>query len=144
MSLFPCSACEQRSPGKLSNVTWAWTLADGTRTAWRQRMCQPCFILNCGTMPMPLWNEELRCPSCGERTANDMDPMYCTAFVPGVGRFDFEWPTCGKCAVSMREKAQKNAQHLEDRRESLGAGASGPQTYSGSDVWKALGLEPRK
>lgn len=144
MSLFPCSGCGLRTPGKLASVTWAWSLANGSRIAWRQRLCQPCFLERAATIPMPLYDAELTCPMCGEGTKDDMDPVYCTAFVPSVGRFDFEWPTCAKCAVGMRLKAEEGAVRLEDRTVSLGAGASGPQTITASDTWRALGIEPRR
>lgn len=143
MSLYPCSACGQRAQGKLANATWAWNLADGTRVAYRQRLCTGCFILNVQGIPMLSPEQPLTCPMCGIGTAEDMDPVYCTVFVPGAGKFSFEWPTCAPCAANLRGKAQENAQRLESRDESLGATGPGPQTYSSSDVWASLGLVPR-
>lgn len=144
MSLYPCSACAVRPvQQKLSNVTWAWNLADGTRVAWRQRLCQSCFILNVQAIPLLTPGAPLACPMCGISTEEDMDPVYCTAFLPGAGKFSFEWPTCGACATKLRADAQVGAVRLESRTESLGASASGPQTYAAASDWAGLGIVPR-
>jgi hypothetical protein len=89
----------------------------------------------------------LTCPGCGIDTSEGMDPMYATAFVPGTGRFDFEWPTCGSCAVAYRIAAQERAEHLENRQEQFGGQSSGPQTTyrpSGIETWSGLGLDPAR
>jgi hypothetical protein len=140
VSLYPCSSCGKRPQGKLSSVTWAWNRADATRTAWRQRLCLSCFTLNVQGLPQLSPDQEIVCPRCGIGTASDMDPVFATAFVPTVGRFDFEWATCASCAVEVRRLAQEGAEQLDDRRQDrLGAGGSGPQTYSAAETWAALG-----
>lgn len=145
MSLYPCSSCGQRATGKLSSVTWAWNRADNQRVAYRQRLCVGCFTVNVLGLPMLPAEAEITCPRCGIGTQNDMDPIYATAFVPGIGRYDLEWATCAPCAVEVRVAAQENAELLADRQQgSLGAGGSGPQTISAGDTWRALGLEPRR
>jgi hypothetical protein len=143
VSLYPCSMCGARPQGKLASTTWAWNLADGKRVAWRQRLCTQCFILHVQSIPLLPSDAPLACPNCGISTAEDMDPVYCTAFVPGVGKYSLEWPFCGACAVTVRAAAQENAQRLESGDDSSGAGGSGPRTSSPQSDWAALGIQPR-
>lgn len=143
MSLYPCSCCGSRPQGKLSSVTWAWNRADGTRVAFRQRLCLSCFTLYVQGLPMLPPDSEIVCPRCGIGTEHDMDPVYATAFVPTIGRYDFEWATCASCAVEIRNAAEVGAEKLEDRQQgSLGAGASGPQTIAAAQTWASLGRAP--
>lgn len=148
MSLYPCSACSVRPAGqKLASSTWAWNRADGSRAAWRQRLCVGCVAQRVLALPMLESDQDLTCPACGISTEQDMSPIYATVFVPGSGRFDFEWPFCPPCAATYQGYAQVGAEQLEDRRESFGGLGSGPQTdhvpASAAATWESLGIVPR-
>lgn len=124
-------------------MTWAWNLANGERTAWRQRLCPGCFAQLVLALPMLTPEQPLTCPGCGAGTQADMDPLFGTAFLPGMGRMDFEWPTCAPCAVEFRNRAQTGAEHLENRTNSSGAWTQAPEQTnppSGLDHWNSLGL----
>ncbi len=144
MSLYPCSVCKKRTAEKLSSVTWAWNRIDGERVAWRQRLCVACFATRVLAMPMLTPEQPLTCPGCGAGTADDMDPMFCTAFVPGGGRLDFEWPTCAGCAVAMRQNGEDGGERLENRQGPFGGPGPGPRTDTGSvpghQTWAGLGI----
>jgi len=143
MSLFPCSACDTRPPGKLASVTYAWNRADGERSAWRQRLCTTCFVDRVLKLPEQAYDAPVTCPGCGIATADDMDPIFCTAFLPGQGRFDYEWPFCAPCAARWHAIAQDHAQQLEDRREQFGGLVPGPQTGVPSpSMWDIATLRP--
>ena len=145
MSLIPCDSCGTRPPEKLAQTTWAWYDASGHRTAWRQRLCTACF---CSTV-LPLDKDldfvnGLTCPACGISTEHDMDPCYVTFYLPGQGKNQLELPTCPSCAVSVRTRAQKGAQKLEDRRVE-GPSDSGPSTLTTREsYWAGIGIGPRE
>ena len=90
MSLYPCSACSERVPGKMSQVYWAWLRADGMRVAYKQRLCSTCFITNVWIAASEAMNNLVACPVCHEGTADNMDPVYATLYVPGQPRMDAE------------------------------------------------------
>jgi hypothetical protein len=144
VSLIPCDVCRRRVPEKLCQATWAWYRLDGARVAYRQRLCTACF---CSTV-LPLDKEldyvnGLTCPVCGISTDEDMDPCYCTAFIPGQGKFQLELATCASCAVTVRQRAQEGAAKLEDQRVE-GPGDSGPSTPTTREsYWSAIGITPR-
>jgi hypothetical protein len=144
MSLFPCSACGARRPGKLSNATWAWWNADNERSAWRQRLCVDCYVANVATIEQSTRDDPMNCPVCHTDAGEQMDPCYLTIYIPGVGPMRLEMATCAPCAVEIRNRALVGAEKLPDRRtESVGQGP-GPQTDPATSVWQQLGIQPRE
>jgi hypothetical protein len=142
VSLAHCSYCGQRNSPKYSQVTWAWNLADGHRTAYRQRLCPGCFaqlVLKLGEASYV--DTTLTCPACGIDTEHDYDAVYATCYLPGMGKVSYEWPLCAPCAVPVRVEAMVNAEHLEDRP--VGGLAQAPNTDDATSVWAQLGIEPR-
>jgi hypothetical protein len=144
MSLFPCSSCHERKPGKFSSVTWAWWRADNVRTAHRQRLCVDCYIMNVAGLDSAAREEPLNCPSCHTDPDDQMDPTYVTSFIPGIGPVRLELATCAPCAVEVRNRALVGAVKLDDRPAEFGGQNPGPQTDSSLEVWRALGIAPRE
>ena len=143
MSLIPCDYCGTRVPEKLAQVTTAWYRADGERVAYRQRLCTACYCTNVLPLDKETDFKELKCPACGISTEHDMDPVYATAYVPGAGRQQFEFPTCAACAVHIRSRAQKGGAKMENRERVDGPVAS-PSTQPARDAyWAAIGIVPR-
>ena len=140
MSLYLCSACQERVPGKLSQVYWAWIRADGTRASMKQRLCMTCFCINVLPIATDALSAIVACPVCHAGTLDDMDPIYATVYMPGQPRMDVEMATCGPCAVEVRNRALAGAVELSDRQGALGG--SSPPTISAADAWAALGLTP--
>lgn len=140
MSLYPCSICGQRRPGKLSQATWAWWTAGNDRLAYRQRLCMDCFVVNICPLEVATRDFSTTCPCCGIDTAGDMDPVYLTVFVPTVGPVRMEMATCAVHAAELRIRAQQGATRLEDREAS--SGGLGPQTDA-TDAWSSLGIAAR-
>ena len=141
MSLYPCSACSERVPGKLSQVYWAWIRADGVRVAYKQRLCLKCFSVTLlGLIPSALENL-VTCPACGISTVDDMDPVYATCYVPGQPQLDLELALCGAHAVEIRNRALAGAETLADRQGALGGSSPPPQLPT--DAWAALGILPK-
>lgn len=144
MSLIPCDSCAKRVPEKLSQATWAWYRADGVRTAYRQRLCTACYCMNILPLDKPLDLEELHCPACGISTQHDLDPVYATVYVPGLrAKQQFEFPTCGACAVEIRNRAQRGAQFLPDRRGVEGPDSSPSSTTTRESYWSGIGIAPK-
>jgi len=125
----------------MAQVTWAWLRADRRRVAWRQNLCIDCFsayVLALDTEQAP--EGALTCPGCHMGVTDELDPVYCTAYVPHTGKVRFEIPTCGACAVEVRNKALRHAVQLEDREpESRGQAPGAPSPVS---AWAALGIVP--
>jgi len=139
MSLIPCARHGTKAIGKLATMYWAWNLNDGSRRAYRQRICADCFR----EWPGPLLaaaigtEDALICPSCGNPTVDDMDPVYCTYFLPKMPKGQAEMPTCPRCAVDIRTQAMVRADPLEDRESSSVAAATDQRSAAGvwGDVW---------
>jgi len=143
VSLLPCALEGKKARGKLATLYWAWNLADGARRAYRQRICADCFRGWPGPLlAMALGAEDaLICPACSAPTVDDMDPVYCTYFLPGMPKGSAEMPMCAKCAVHARAQAMQGADLLEDRGPSSVASATDPTPSA--DVWASMGLVPR-
>lgn len=138
VSMFPCSLCRKRAPGKLASVYWAWFVADGTRSAWRQRLCAECF----GLTVLPLINDTTEnpesCPICHTVCGREADPVYATVYIPKREAEEIGFELCGTDAVAVRARAQDGAQKLADRE----VGVRGPSPTSSTSAWDALGLAP--
>jgi hypothetical protein len=144
MSLIPCDYCGKRVPEKLAQVTTAWYRADGVRTAYRQRLCTGCYCSNILPLDKDVDYENLACPACGIDTSHDMDPVYVTSFVPGGGRVQFEFPTCGPCAVELRNRAQQGGVSLENRPLVEGPGGGPSTATTRESYWAAIGVTARE
>lgn len=141
MSLIPCGRDGERHPGKNATLYWAWTRADGRRRSYRQRLCIDCFRELAVPLIVRTEADTLLCPACGGSSADDLDPVYLTYFLPGMARGIAEMATDGACAVRVRSWAMQGAQELEER-VLVGAEASAP-TLSADAAWAALGLRPQ-
>ena len=135
--LVPCSHCGTRDKGKNAWVVWAWNLADSTRVAYKQKLCITCVATNLSPLLINAQQEPLSCPVCHIASEDIMDPTFCTYVLPGWGKEQGEFATCGACAVEVRLRAQKGAEKLEDRL--VGVGAAAP-TQTRVSAWDQLGL----
>lgn len=142
MSLYPCSACSERVPGKMSQIYWAWVKADQTRAAYKQRLCMQCFMTNVWVVVLQAMDNLVACPVCHEGTAENMDPVYATLYVPGQPRMDTEMALCPRDAVEVRNRALLGAETLQDRQGALGGSSPPPPTAA--EAWAALGIVPRE
>jgi ribosomal protein S27AE len=144
VSLIPCDSCHLRVPEKLCQATWAWYRVDGQRVAWRQRICTACFCSSVMPLDVPInYEDGITCPMCGISTNEDMDPCYCTAFLPGSGRLQLEIPTCAPCAAKLRARIQEGSRKLEGSPVE-GPSATSPSTPTTREsYWAALGIAPR-
>jgi hypothetical protein len=139
VSVFPCSNCHARKPGKFAALYWAWFLADQSRSAWKQRLCPDCFISNFREMFGNAIENEETCPICHTLPGDTVDPIYVTVYIPKKEPAELVLPTCATCAVPVRNAASQGAQRLVDR----GAGVRGPSTSQAlTSAWDAIGLEP--
>ncbi len=144
MSLIPCSFDGQRVAEKLCQVTWAWNRADHSRVAYRQRLCITHFCTAVLAIDKP-WSpgDGVHCPACGIDTAEDMDPVYATAYVPGTGKIQYEFALCPLHAAEVRVNAQLGAEKLEDRQEVFRGQAPNTPPPGVAD-WAKLGLTIRE
>ena len=136
-----CGSCEQQVLEKLASLYWAWVNADGRRRAYKQKVCSTCMVEHYAKLIAGSQDPVLLCPACGISTADDMDPIYLSYYMPGMPGGQAEMPTCGACAARVRSQALRGAQPLEDR--GVGVGGPQPQQASATSVWDSLGLAPR-
>src|ERR1700686_2671800 len=125
----------------MATAYWAWFLADGARSAWKQRFCAPCAVDNLQSLLLTLRGADsnsnvFACVSCGTDTSQDSDPVYLTLYLPGKESQEDAILLDGPCAVRVRSAAQVGVERLSDR----GGLVRGPSP-STSD-WDALGLAP--
>lgn len=136
MSVFPCAGCGQRVPGRLASLYSAWFLADGSRTAWKQRLCAPCVMRKFKPLLAAVASKSsdvTACPACGKNAAEDLDPIYLTLYLPKQEPKEFALTTDTTCAVTLRLSLQDGAERLPDRQQSSGFGGD-----RGNDEWGAL------
>ncbi len=134
MSVFPCAACGQRVPGRLASLYSAWFLADGARTAWKQRLCAPCASQRLGSLLRHAQDsppDVTLCPACGSASTADLDPIYLTLYLPKQDPREFALTTCAPCAVRVRLDLQDRAEKLPDRN----GGSGGGFKAEGEDPW---------
>lgn len=143
MSLIPCDYCHKRVAEKLAQVTTAWYRVDGERTAYRQRLCTACYCMNVLPLDKEIDFDNLKCPACGISTEHDMDPTYVTAYVPGAGKSQFEFPTCPACAVKVRVRSQEGGAKMVNRVRVDGPEAGPSTTTTRESYWAAIGIVPR-
>jgi hypothetical protein len=142
MSVYPCSICKQRKPGKLASAYWAWFNADGGRSAWKVRYCPACAgehlllllknLHEMGTDSMDVF----ACVSCGANASTDSDPIYLTLYLPGKEPQEYALQLDGACAAKLRIPITSQGDRLEDR----GGLVRGPSPST--SVWDAMGLAP--
>jgi hypothetical protein len=105
--------------------------------AYKQKLCMTCAATNLVPLVVASDDNLLACPCCHIDTEDIMDPVFVTYILPGSGKEQGEFATCGPCAVEVRNKAMQGAEQLEDRQ--VGVGAAAP-TLTPVAGWDALGL----
>jgi len=141
MSVFPCSVCRQRKPGKLATAYWAWFLADGERSAWKLRYCpadaqEALLALLSKLREMGEDSTVFACVSCGADATNDSDPIYLTLYLPGKEPMEYALQLDSACAARLRTPITTHGERLADR----GGLVRGPSPSA--SAWDALGLVP--
>jgi len=142
VSVYPCSLCRQRLPGKLASAYWAWFNVDGTRSAWKLRYCLGCarehLSLLLKTSLQTVDSESVfACISCGASAETDSDPMYATLYLPGKEPREYAVQLCGACAAKLRIPIFDRGERLPDR-----SGVVRGPSPSLTSAWDALGLAP--
>lgn len=139
MSLYPCSACAQRKPGKYAAVYSAWFNGGNERIAQRQRFCLDCMS---GTIAALIKRQIANgddmtiCPACGEKSEGECQPVYMTIYLPKAEPLEYALPICDGCAVETREYLRNGSLPLEDR----GVGVRGPSQSATLDWAAQMGL----
>lgn len=141
MSVYPCSMCRGRKPGKLATAYWAWFLSDGSRSAWRLRYCLECAAEHLSILfqPSQLSEEDsnvFACVSCGVDASEDSDPVYCTLYLPKKEPMEYALQLDGACATKLRSPISTHGERLPDR----GGVVRGPSPDT--SAWDRLGLAP--
>jgi hypothetical protein len=141
VSVYPCSVCRQRKPGKLATAYWAWFLADGERSAWKLRYCPGCAqdallkLLEQLHESKPT-SDVFACLLCGASAQEDSDPIYLTLYLPGKEPMEYAVQLDSACAVSLRAPITTSGERLADRSGLV----RGPSPSV--SAWDALGLSP--
>lgn len=141
MSVYPCSVCRQRKPGKLASAYWAWFLPDGERSAWKLRYCPGCaqaalLALLQRLKELGEISDVFACVVCGTNASEDSDPIYLTLYLPGKEPMEYALQLDGACAASLRAPILDRGERLADR----GGVVRGPSPLT--TAWDALGLAP--
>lgn len=134
MAFQPCSMCGQRKPGKQASAYWAWFLADGSRTAWRQRLDAECLVETYASLLQSSntdSTDEPTCVGCGGTLTDDWDPVFLTLYLPRQEVREYEIPMCAACAASRRVTMQHGAERLADRQvRGPSPSATGPDPFA--------------
>jgi hypothetical protein len=141
VSVYPCSMCRKRKPGKMASAYWAWFETDSSRTAYKLRYClddaaKHLSLLLAGGSPADNSPDVFACVSCGTSAETDSDPIYCTLYLPGKEPMEYAIQLCGACASKWKAPLIECGDPLADR----GGVVRGPSL--GVSAWDALGLSP--
>jgi hypothetical protein len=141
VSVFPCSICRRRMPGKLASAYWAWFDAEGNRSAWKLRYCPGCAVESLQKLLSTLHSADqsedvFACVSCGANAETDSDPIYLTLYLPGKEPTEWALQLDGACAAKLRIPITTQGERLADR----GGLVRGPSPST--SVWDAMGLAP--
>jgi hypothetical protein len=141
VSVYPCSVCRQRKPGKIAAAYWAWFLDDGSRSAWKLRYCLACAqeslsVLFSASPSQGTESTVFDCISCGASASEDSDPIYCTLYLPGKEPMEYALQLDGACAAKLRIPITTQGERLPDR----GGVVRGPSPSA--TAWDVLGLAP--
>jgi hypothetical protein len=141
VSVFPCSICRQRKPGKLASAYWAWFNADGARSAWKLRYCPDDAVKHLQQLLRDMsqlgeTSNVFACVACGVDAAEDSDPIYLTLYLPGKEPMEYALQLDSACAAKLRIPITTHGERLEDR----GGVVRGPSPST--SAWDALGLSP--
>jgi len=120
VSVYPCSVCRMRRPGKLATAYWAWFNADGNRSAYKLRYCQPCAVeVLVPTLKTFLTAVEsdsvFACVGCGADASQDSDPIYLTLYLPGKEPEELALQFDSACAAKTRIPIVDKGEALPDR-----------------------------
>jgi hypothetical protein len=143
VSVYPCSICKIRRPGKLASAYWAWFKADGERSAWKVRYCRACAgqhlhgLLSALLEGAPTTDAVFACISCGASAEMDSDPIYLTLYLPGKEPMEYALQLDAACAAKLRIPITTLGDRLQDR----GGLVRGPSL--GTSAWDELGLSPQ-
>jgi hypothetical protein len=141
VSVYPCSDCRQRKPGKLASAYWAWFNPEGDRRAFKCRYCPGCAQTSLHDLLLALHQQDgnenvFACLLCGSDAHSDSDPMYLTLYLPGKEPMEYALQLDSACAVKLRAEVMKIGDPLADR----GGLVRGPSPSV--SAWDALGLSP--
>lgn len=139
MSVYPCSFCRMRRPGKLASCYWAWFDAGGNRQAFKCRYCPDCATVHLVALLKKLregvqWEDVLACLGCGANVGEDSDPIYLTVYLPKLEPEEYALQLESACAAQMRIPVVEHGERLPDR----GGVVRGPSPSTSS--WDAIGL----
>jgi len=93
-------------------------MADGNRTAWKQRLDADCLVATYGSLLGKSNSDSTdddTCVACGGTSASDWDPVFLNLYLPKQEVREYELHTCAACAAKLRITMQQGAERLEDR-----------------------------
>lgn len=116
VSVYPCSNCGQRAPGRMAALYAAWFVSEGERVCYRERLCAACVTIVRDSLLVSVSDSSPNvsvCPLCGEDSSTNMSPLYLTIYLPKQEAREFALTTCTSCVspylASFAEKGDKMA-----------------------------------
>lgn len=124
----------------MATFYWAWFLVDGSRSAWKQRVCVECAPdylrqFSKTVSAARTSTDPFACLSCGASAEHDSDPVYLTLYVPGREPEEHELQLDAACAARLRIPIVSSGERLPDRQQQV----RGPSALS--SAWGAIGLD---
>jgi len=140
MQLIRCSIDGERPKEVPATIFWAWRDLEGTRHAYRQRLCLTHYAMNVAPLERESDDDRLHCPACGIDSEDNYQPVWASIFVKGMKPASLTLPLCPPCMLRVCSSAELGSESLPDRE--VGAGAAAP-TYSAWETLRALGRDDR-
>lgn len=138
-----CSLCRDAQKEPLFWTVSAWNAADGSRVAYKHKLCLTCVAAKIAPLQVHSDNEGMTCPACGIDTSDDFDAVYINWIPKGVGMLTAEAPFCNGCAARFRLWFEAGGERLEDR-EVTSRGQEAAPRYDASRVLASLGIDPSR
>jgi hypothetical protein len=139
-----CSVCQERRPGKLATIYWAWTWPTGNRLAYKQHYDPGCIsiwnkAIMIGRKPQP------HCSECDEEFVNGISrvSVWATIYLPKQERIDDMIEFHPDCFEAVVDRLTAHATILPNGGSGSGTGAPSPEPEPWPD-WADLDLRPQE
>jgi hypothetical protein len=124
-----CSIGGERVRGRVASFYWSGWAGDGSRDAWKQRVCKAHY-----TEESADWLDGARaafdadgsasCFSCDQAAPAELVEYFCTLFVPGGVAERFTVAACLKHTNDLNKRARAGADPLPDRTDTSMSGGT--------------------
>jgi hypothetical protein len=136
MAVKPCTACNEKYPGKPSSIYSAWMGGQG-REAYRASLCMECVHRHIAPYVKRSLTRGLEdgCDECGGVLKGEFNPVWLNIYLPKREQEAFELNFCDADVQLARSRLAHMSRQLPDRQLVSSQGPVNGQTDDTSVPW---------